>query len=68
MARWSKAIWTSTTLTEIAQATHGSYQPLGALGEGLDIVRKRVEDTSDTARLAKMRTLGVDRFSCPSRW
>ncbi|HWY74680.1 MAG TPA: VWA domain-containing protein [Verrucomicrobiae bacterium] len=54
-----------TTLTEIAQATHGSYQSLGALGEGLDIVRKKVEDTSDSARLAKMRKLGVDRFHVP---
>jgi len=54
-----------TTLTEIAQATHGSYQPLGALGEGLDMVRKRVEDTSDSGRLAKMRKLGVDRFHVP---
>ncbi len=54
-----------TTLTEIAQATHGTYQPLGPLGEGLDVVRRRVEDTSDSAHLAKLRKLGVDRFHVP---
>ncbi|HWF18366.1 MAG TPA: VWA domain-containing protein [Verrucomicrobiae bacterium] len=54
-----------TTLTAIANATHGSYEPLGSLGEGLNRVRKLVEDSSNTAQSSKMRKLGVDRFYIP---
>lgn len=53
------------TLTAIANATHGSYEPLGPLGEGLNHVRKLVEDSSNTSQSSKMRKLGVDRFYIP---
>jgi Ca-activated chloride channel family protein len=54
-----------TTLAAIAQATHGSYHPLGALGEGLNDVRRHVESSSATADYSKLRKLGVDRFHVP---
>jgi Ca-activated chloride channel homolog len=54
-----------TTLTEIAQATHGTYQPLGQLGEGLNRVRHFVESSSNSSDAAKARKLGVDRFYVP---
>jgi Ca-activated chloride channel homolog len=54
-----------TTLTQIASATHGSYHPLGALGEGLDRVRRLVENSTDTRSAATVRKLGVDRFHIP---
>jgi Ca-activated chloride channel family protein len=54
-----------STLTEIASATHGSYQSLGALGEGLDRVRRLVENSTDTRSAATVRKLGVDRFHLP---
>ena len=50
------------TLTAIAQATHGAYHPLGALGEGLNQVRHVVENSSGTTDFSKLRKLGVDRF------
>ncbi len=55
-----------TTLSAIAQATHGRYQPLGTLGEGLESVRRAVEGAPNSAaNLSKMRKLGVDRFHFP---
>ena len=54
-----------TTLTEIAQATHGTYQPLGPLGEGLNHVRHLVESSTNAAAAAKARKLGVDPFYVP---
>lgn len=54
-----------TTLTAIANATHGTYQPLGSLGEGLNRVRKLVETTTDSAQYSKLRKLGVDRYYIP---
>jgi Ca-activated chloride channel family protein len=53
------------TLTQIAQATHGSYHPLGPLGEGLDHVRRLVENNSDSHDAAVVRKLGVERFHFP---
>lgn len=53
------------TLTAIAQATHGSYHPLGALGEGLSQVRKLVETSATTSGFTQARKLGVDRFHIP---
>ena len=50
------------TLTAIAQATHGSYHPLGSLGEGLNEVRRIVENSSTTHESSRLRKLGVDRF------
>lgn len=55
----------AATLTQIAQATHGSYHPLGALGEGLDQVRRLVENSTDTRDAAAVRKLGVERFHFP---
>jgi Ca-activated chloride channel family protein len=54
-----------TTLTAIAEATHGTYHPLGALGEGLNEVRHVVENSSGTTDISKLRKLGVDRFHWP---
>jgi len=54
-----------TTLTEIARATHGTYQPLGPLGEGLNRVRNLVESSANSADSVKARKLGVDRFYVP---
>ena len=51
-----------STLSAIAQATHGSYHPLGTLGEGLDEVRRVVEDSAGKSDAAQTRKLGVDRF------
>jgi Ca-activated chloride channel family protein len=50
------------TLTQIAQATHGAYQPLGSLGEGLEQIRRNVEDSTDVQQASRVRKLGVDRF------
>jgi len=50
------------TLSAIAQATHGSYHPLGALGEGLNRVRRIVETSSSFSDSSKLRKMGVDRF------
>jgi len=54
-----------TTLTAIAEATHGSYQPLGALGEGLSQVRRLVETSTEFSDSSKLRKMGVDRFHVP---
>lgn len=53
------------TLTAIAQATHGTYHPLGALGEGLNQVRNVVENSSSATDYSKLRKLGVERFHIP---
>jgi Ca-activated chloride channel homolog len=50
------------TLTQIAQATHGSYEPLGQLGEGLSRVRHLVDASTNAAEFSKARKLGVDRY------
>jgi Ca-activated chloride channel family protein len=50
------------TLTAIARATHGSYHPLGSLGEGLNRVRDLVEKTGENAGYSQTRKLGVDRY------
>jgi len=52
----------AATLTEIAQDTHGAYEPLGALGEGLERVRRVVETSTEVHDAARLRKLGVDRF------
>ncbi len=54
-----------TTLTAIAQATHGSYHSLGSLGEGLSQVRKLVESSANNSGFSQTRKLGVDRFQIP---
>jgi Ca-activated chloride channel homolog len=53
------------TLHAIAQATKGSYFPLGSLGEGMSRVRHAVESPGFLPDLAQTRKLGVDRFHLP---
>lgn len=53
-----------TTLRAIAQATHGAYYPLGAIGEGLAKVRLDVENLS-SAGSGPARKMGIDRFHLP---
>jgi Ca-activated chloride channel family protein len=50
------------TLTAIAQATHGSYHPLGPLGEGLSSVRRLVESSTAFSDSSTLRKMGIDRF------
>jgi Ca-activated chloride channel family protein len=53
------------TLRSIAEATHGTYYPLGPVGEGLAKVRLALEDLSNSSGAAPARKLGVDRFHWP---
>ncbi len=53
------------TLRAIAQATHGSYFPLGPLGEGLAKVRLAVQSLNPPTGSAPGRKLGVNRFHWP---
>ena len=55
----------ATTLGAIAEATHGTYEPLGSLGEGLTRVRHLVEKSTNSADFSKTRKLGVDRYYIP---
>ncbi|MBI5388456.1 MAG: VWA domain-containing protein [Verrucomicrobia bacterium] len=50
------------TLRDIAEATKATYQPLGALGEGMARVRRAVESPTFLPSLFQARKLGVDRF------
>ena len=50
------------TLQEIALATHGAYEPLGALGEGLGKVRRAIETGAYLPHLSGARKRGVDRY------
>jgi Ca-activated chloride channel family protein len=52
----------AATLTAIAQVTHGSYHPLGPLGEGLNDVRRAIEASANGNDFSHARKLGVDRF------
>ena len=49
-------------LNAIAEATHGSYQPLGVLGEGMNRIRLILDSTPDLKVTTNTRKLGVDRF------
>ena len=53
------------TLAAIAQATHGSYHPLGAVGEGLAAVRRQIAVGGEGAGAARERKSGVERFHVP---
>lgn len=53
------------TLRAVAEATGGSYQPLGPLGEGMSRVRHVLETSPHLPSAGKMRKLGVDRFHVP---
>jgi Ca-activated chloride channel family protein len=52
-----------TTLRAIAQTTHGSYYPLGPIGEGLAKVRLAMENLGTES--GPIRKMGVDRFHIP---
>ncbi len=54
-----------STLQDIAQATGGSYFPLGQLGEGLTRVHLSLEALGASPGSAPARRLGVDRFQMP---
>jgi Ca-activated chloride channel family protein len=53
------------TLRAIAQATHGTYYPLGPVGEGLAKVQLAVENLNVGSASSPARKLGVDRFHWP---
>jgi Ca-activated chloride channel family protein len=53
------------TLRQIAQATKGSYFPLGPVGEGLARVRLGLESLNVSSGYSPTRKLGVDRFHLP---
>ena len=50
------------TLREIAQATGGSYYPLGTLGDGLTKVRSAIHALDSASGLRSSVKNGVDRF------
>lgn len=50
------------TLREIAQATGGSYYPLGALGDGFTKVRSAIHALDSASSLRQSSKNGVDRF------
>ena len=50
------------TLREIAQATGGSYYPLGTLGDGLTKVRSAIQTLDSASGLRQCRQKGVERF------
>lgn len=52
------------TLSAIAKASRGQYQPLGRLGEGLAKVRETVETTTAGAP-GRVPSRGVDRYHGP---
>ena len=54
-----------TTLREIAQATGGSYFPLGALGDGLTKIRPAIHALDTASGLHSSVKNGVDRFHLP---
>jgi Ca-activated chloride channel family protein len=51
-----------TTLREIAEATGGSYYPLGVLGDGLTKVRSAIHALDRVGGLRSSAKSGVDRF------
>jgi Ca-activated chloride channel family protein len=51
-----------TTLREIAQATGGSYDPLGTLGDGLTKVRTAIHALDSVSGLRSSTKNGVDRY------
>jgi Ca-activated chloride channel family protein len=53
-----------TTLTAIAQATKGAYHPLGIAGEGLNAVRRLIDESQESAKTISRKT-GTDRFHIP---
>jgi len=56
----------STTLSDIATATHGFYQPLGATGEGLQRVYENgIKKLPEQNIQSQMRRQPIERFQWP---
>lgn len=53
------------TLRTIAETTGGEYQSLGAIGDGMDKVRRAVTTGATKPSAALVRTRGIDRFHFP---
>jgi Ca-activated chloride channel family protein len=53
------------TLREIAEATGGSYFPMGNLGEGLMRVKSAMHDLDVAASVRETKKQGVERFYLP---
>ena len=53
------------TLRQIAEVTHGTYQPLGPLGQGLSRIRSALEGEAGFRALVSTRKEGVDHFQVP---
>jgi len=51
-----------TTLRAIATVTGGTYEPLGALGQGLTRVRETIQFAADRSRNKNAQAAGIDRF------
>jgi Ca-activated chloride channel family protein len=51
-----------TTLREIAEATGGSYFPMGTIGEGLSRIRPAIHRLELAGARQKARKNGVDRY------
>src|SRR6478736_5229610 len=56
------------TLRGIAEATHGNYYPLGALGEGLAKVRTAIAAGDFDSGAAPIQKQGIDRYHVPVAW
>ena len=52
-------------LSDIAKATGGHYQRLGAVGDGIDLVSRAIEDNAAANRDSIVRTRGIDRYHWP---
>jgi Ca-activated chloride channel family protein len=57
-----RSLLDETTLREIAQATGGSYFPLGTLGDGLTKVRSAIHALDSARGLRQSAKNGVDRY------
>jgi Ca-activated chloride channel family protein len=53
------------TLSQIAAVTGGDYQLLGTIGDGMDKVRRSMNDAETSGRARQVRTRGIDRFHWP---
>ena len=53
------------TMRQIAEVTHGTYQPLGPLGQGLNRIRSVLENEVGIRSFVSARKEGVDHFQVP---
>ena len=53
----------SATLTKIAEATHGTYQPLGPTGEGLrELFEKKIQPELQIREEKRLRKIPIERY------